>query len=623
MRVSGFRIRNFKGIKFAECSGISGEPLVLISGKNGTGKSLILESLALVYNSRWLSPAGTVGPYGPVADVQIEIKLSDIEQEDLNSWTTANSSPGISLLESLELVIHQQFNSAGQVLTGEKHSPLSEVLRNPEFRKVHPWARLEFLPSVRLLPGGQSSAVDPGILDPGRMMQERDSSLDGYLQGRQPANLSNVFTYLATTDYVDLMAMRDGEAPTGEFDSLVTPFEEATGKKISRPKPQADFSIKMQVQLPSGGISHPISELSSGEQELMAISYFVSRAKAAGGVLLIDEPEQHLHPTLQSAILRQVSQLSSNAQVLAVTHSVNILSTTSTSAIMTMSESPGGGLSQLTPLVDDGGRIDLIAQLGLTAADLVQAENIVIVEGETDESLLRLLYPAETARSAFVVAGDVHGVMKICAALEKVDQVLPYICLRDRDFLDDEGRTDLMNKHRGLHIWENRMIENELLDAGLLLETFRRAGSTISLPEMRRLLAGLLVEGDKLEAKLAAIDGRLRKVKPDTVEIESDAPKGVARHRRYYEDLAAASIERVARFDQIERDVDRDIDDRWAADWLKLVDGKKILDRLKRPSPVKDLRAALAAAYLAAADARPIGLVKFGEKLRALKARKT
>ncbi|GGU61338.1 hypothetical protein GCM10010178_62030 [Lentzea flava] len=64
-------------------------------------------------------------------------------------------------------------------------------------------------------------------------------------------------------------------------------------------------------------------------------------------------------------------------------------------------------------------------------------------------------------------------------SLEVIEHALPWICLRDRDLLTEADRNDLIAAHPNLHIWNGRMLENELLDPDLIVETFKRAGKVV------------------------------------------------------------------------------------------------------------------------------------------------
>lgn len=74
------------------------------------------------------------------------------------------------------------------------------------------------------------------------------------------------------------------------------------------------------------GISHSIDELSAGEHQILILIYLMSRWMQPGGVVLIDEPDLYLHPSLVSSLLSTVEQLVANkgGQLLITSHSVDL-----------------------------------------------------------------------------------------------------------------------------------------------------------------------------------------------------------------------------------------------------------------------------------------------------------
>ena len=62
---------------------------------------------------------------------------------------------------------------------------------------------------------------------------------------------------------------------------------------------------RLRVELNNGGI-HTIDELSSGEHQVLIQLYMVERWLEQGGIVLIDEPDLYLHPSLISGFLARL-----------------------------------------------------------------------------------------------------------------------------------------------------------------------------------------------------------------------------------------------------------------------------------------------------------------------------
>lgn len=65
---------------------------------------------------------------------------------------------------------------------------------------------------------------------------------------------------------------------------------------------------RLRVQLANGS-THGIDELSSGEHQVLIQLYMVDRWMERGGIVMIDEPDLYLHPSLISGFLAQLENM--------------------------------------------------------------------------------------------------------------------------------------------------------------------------------------------------------------------------------------------------------------------------------------------------------------------------
>jgi predicted ATP-binding protein involved in virulence len=82
---------------------------------------------------------------------------------------------------------------------------------------------------------------------------------------------------------------------------------------------------ELEVDLPSG--KHlPLSELSSGEKQLLILFAEILLQEKSEYIYIADEPELSLHVTWQEQLTRNLLQINPNAQVIFATHSPDIVS---------------------------------------------------------------------------------------------------------------------------------------------------------------------------------------------------------------------------------------------------------------------------------------------------------
>lgn len=65
-------------------------------------------------------------------------------------------------------------------------------------------------------------------------------------------------------------------------------------------------TLRLRVELSSSQTEHTLDDLSAGEHQVLIQLYLVSRFLKPGGVVMIDEPDLHLHPSLVSAFLARL-----------------------------------------------------------------------------------------------------------------------------------------------------------------------------------------------------------------------------------------------------------------------------------------------------------------------------
>jgi len=129
------------------------------------------------------------------------------------------------------------------------------------------------------------------------------------------------------------------------------------------------------------------------------VEHFRKRAaggKSAGELILIEEPEAHLHPQLQATLLDALRALP--FQVIATTHSTQVTAGASLPSYVVMTQRPNAAPLAASPSAASGltagDRQDLERYLDATKSNLLFARRVMLVEGAAELLLIPPLVKA-------------------------------------------------------------------------------------------------------------------------------------------------------------------------------------------------------------------------------------
>ena len=170
-----------------------------------------------------------------------------------------------------------------------------------------------------------------------------------------------------------------------KWDSLVASVKEMFGYDLLPPDASGP-DIMIEYRMAAGQPSYDVASAGSGfQQVLMLLAFLNSRP---GSVLLVDEPDAHLHVLLQDAIYAELKKvaLREGSQLVVATHSEVIINSVEPRELCAVLNVP-------RPIADGVERNRLIMSLKvLTNQDVVMAlsrPGVLYVEGHTDIALLK------------------------------------------------------------------------------------------------------------------------------------------------------------------------------------------------------------------------------------------
>jgi len=263
-------------------------------------------------------------------------------------------------------------------------------------------------------------------------------------------------------------------------------FQEALpGKQLLDIDPKSPREFRYRDQ---AGQELGFQTLSSGEKEIIKVLFDVARKDIRHSIVIVDEPELHLHPTLTFQLIESLKSLGNHTnQYIFLTHSSDLITTYFSSGDVYFIDPINDGRNQAHRLMDLATEHhELIPLIGQNIGLFAVGKKIVFVEGE-DSSVDRLTYQKIAQRInneiRVIPAGSVHNLMALRSIEAQIRNSIFGIDLymiRDRDGLSEEQVSSL-EKNSRIRCLKRRHIENYFLDPEILMSVANR----FYIPEKR------------------------------------------------------------------------------------------------------------------------------------------
>jgi putative ATP-dependent endonuclease of OLD family len=435
MYISSLRIQNFRGFQDTTCEFRPG--VTVIIGENNSGKSSLMRALRLVFESGGARSLGRYDFYQgipPSTDpprISITATLSAEEEEaepdelgTVATWLSEIKGEVWEAKLTYHFYLPDNQKSEFKKLVSEKPSretfwrAVEQVLprytaridagapgeEEPGYQRVEPRDlnafRVDFLDPIRDVEREMFSGRNPKL----RAMLE--TVLDDDAQATKDLEKGAEKLVDRLADRIDLNRLFELAEATGAEDGGAP----SIGSRIR----EADLLKALRLVIDAGTSgSLPVTHNGLGYNNLLYISLVLASLEhqtvedvgpenaVVFPMLLIEEPEAHLHPALQFKLLEfiqsRIPQGKGSKQVFTTTHSTHITSAVGLDAVVSLSENQDGRITASYPsrvfsaVTDAGGdesRAYVERFLDATKSTMLFARAVILVEGISEQILV-------------------------------------------------------------------------------------------------------------------------------------------------------------------------------------------------------------------------------------------
>jgi putative ATP-dependent endonuclease of the OLD family len=483
MKILNLTLTNFKKIASNKVIEFNDDVNVLV-GSNNTGKTSILQALALAFN----------------------LPIANFDQNDCVNYLVKD---GVCEIEVEFLFDEREWEICFALI---KHRyPQENFLEFPKKLIQQKIKQKIIFNVVQSKIEGQAKRQTVLSQDKNKLAQKKEKIIQKALQERAYDNFKNFFEALLFIDSArpklkrkeafrpiqlirrdsNLEEIRGKLYATKKDNPLVfhtikqhilNVFPEIEDFFIKHNEEKGNFSLKIKEKLKKNGdfenVNYDIHNTGLGMQSLILLiaNIFVQDTD----IVLLDEPEIHMHPSLVKRFISIIQQISSQKQIILTTHSVPLINSVKPEKILSLKYFPEEKGIIVNHIKQKKEILNVLNEIGFEFDnDLFQdgpkSKTVVFVEGKSDRKYL-LTFAKKFKNDLGIddnfiepMVIDMEGcgdAFKYATVIKKLRDIdTKFIIVLDKDEKEEEyEKLQEELKENELHIWNKREIENYLLD---------------------------------------------------------------------------------------------------------------------------------------------------------------
>mgnify|MGYP001480297613 FL=1 len=417
MYISKLHIKNYKSFLDSGVIELK-EDIFAFIGQNNTGKSAILDSIQVFFPTSKKVITSEDFHKGTNEDIVIEVWFKNVDKSYLEAniykdkinkqnekineayslyikeKTEANLKKYEKQKEKLEEIRTKEFYEAIEKygidneelyvkMVAKKGNRISTKYYNKNDVELNETDLKKILPQIKVIPAlrdpkNESTAGNNSYLKDLIQMLDEESKTDIILNDKR----------LTYSELNDVLSEETKKRCNDLAEKITSYYNNAVGSKDYKIVIDATVNISKGTQYTTTiidtttGIENDVLNCGTGYQSMIILSiletYVNISQSSTKYILLIEEPEVYLHPSLQRKMIDTLLQISENNQVIFTSHSpITISKLESSNVRLVEKNNCESRILNVTPK-------KVIDELGIKHDDILYSKGIIFVEGKDD-----------------------------------------------------------------------------------------------------------------------------------------------------------------------------------------------------------------------------------------------
>lgn len=439
MRIKELKLRNWEVIREADLLELS--DFVVIAGPNGVGKTKIKNAIVHIFQNSGNPPQGS------------SVILEATNQQEISSWGKTEFNLPQYNFWSYFTTNTKRLKSKSRLIQIDSNRSIDSIeFQNLTFNQIGD-------------PENEEVGYDYGFNN----VKNRFTDICKTLHRLKSKEVTSVYS-----EYHKQLDASKSDVTLNKLDDPTEKYLELFGKLLF-PKTMLPIDINsstIQYKDEEGTVRN-FDSLSSGEREVVVLTFDILTQNPNDCIILIDEPEVHLHPELTFRLIKVLKSIGQRNQFFLFTHSPDIIGNSLDTGVHFIRPKTRVHEGNQVIKIDNDNLegFRYIPNIRETIGMVSVGKKLLFVEGKStsiDRDVFATLAKASKTDVAIIPSDSCSNINNMSLISETLDKGVFGIelnMIRDRDGLTDEQIDNFIKKSNGkLQFLPVYHIENFFVD---------------------------------------------------------------------------------------------------------------------------------------------------------------